>query len=209
MWVGLEAAATICGVKKPEWFQGATWVDQGRDVVWRADEVELVTAPVVGAIEEARALPDSWWEELRASLTALGKHATERVGMSQKHLTRRITEVFGDVDTHVDEWATSHTDVHWGNLTTDGHLLDWEDWGAGPRGLDAACLWQASLTDKDLAERVRREFAGDMNTRSGKLAQLLQCANAVRVAAKRGESTPFSEAAQAAADDLLVELRPI
>ncbi|WP_018682961.1 hypothetical protein [Actinokineospora enzanensis] len=207
VWIGLEAAATINDVKKPAWFQSATWVDQDRDVVWRADEVELVTAPVVGTVEEARALPDSWWEGLRESLTALGRHATERVGMSQKHLTRRITEVFGDVDTCIDEWATAHTDVHWGNLTTDGHMLDWEDWGAAPRGHDAACLWQASLTDHAVAEQVRRAFADDMNTRAGKLAQLLQCANAVRAAAKRGKSTPLSEAAQAAADDLLVDLR--
>ncbi|WP_121392397.1 hypothetical protein [Actinokineospora cianjurensis] len=207
VWVGLEAAATIRGVKKPEWFQGATWVDHDRDVVWRADEVELVTSPIVATSEEAGALPDSWWTSLRESLDALGAHTTERVGMSQKHLTHRITEVFGDVDTHVDEWATAHTDVHWGNLTTDGHLLDWEDWGAGPRGLDASCLWQASLPNRAVADRVRREFADDMTTRSGKLAQLLQCANAVRVAARRGESTPLSEAAQAAADDLLVELR--
>jgi hypothetical protein len=27
VWVGLEAAATIKNVRKPEWFQGATWID--------------------------------------------------------------------------------------------------------------------------------------------------------------------------------------
>ncbi|CRK55468.1 hypothetical protein [Alloactinosynnema sp. L-07] len=209
VWVGLEAAATIRGVRKPEWFQGATWVDPERDVVWRADEVELVNAPIVDTPASAVTLPGSWWTELRDSLAALGSHSTERVGMSQAHLTKRITEVFGDLDTSVDEWATAHTDVHWGNLTVDGYLLDWEDWGAGPRGLDAACLWQASLHDPELAARVQHEFSADMTSRSGKLAQLLQCANAVRIAARRGESTPLSVAAQAAADVLLVELRSV
>lgn len=207
VWVGLEAAATIRGVKKPEWFQGTTWTDEAREVVWRADEVELVVSPVVGSLDVAATLSDSWWAGLRESLSALGAHSTERVGMSQAHLTKRINEVFGSVDTTVDEWATAHTDVHWGNVTVDGYLLDWEDWGAAPRGHDAGCLWQAALPDPALAARVQREFAADLQTRSGKLTQLLQCANAVRIAARRGVSTPLSEAAQAAADVLLAELR--
>ncbi|MDQ3578949.1 MAG: hypothetical protein M3443_15440 [Actinomycetota bacterium] len=207
VWVGLEAAATIRGVRKPAWFQGTTWVDQTRDVVWRADEVELITAPVVGDLITASTLPDTWWATLRKSLTTLGAHQTERVGMAQAHLTKRINEVFAGVDTTVDEWATAHTDVHWGNVTVDGYLLDWEDWGAAPRGHDAACLWQSALPDPAVATRVRREFAADLQTRSGKLTQLLQCANAVRIAAKRGVSTPLSEAAQAAAGVLLTDLR--
>src|SRR5438445_10923256 len=46
-WVGLEAASTIRGVKKPEWFQGATWTDDSRGVVWRTDEVEMISVPIV------------------------------------------------------------------------------------------------------------------------------------------------------------------
>lgn len=207
VWIGLEAAATIRGVKKPDWFQSTTWTDQGRDVVWRADEVELITAPIVGDLATAATLPDSWWTSLRESLTALAAHPTERVGMSQAHLTKRITEIFGGVDTAVDEWATAHTDVHWSNLSAEGHILDWEDWGAAPRGHDAACLWQSSLPDPRLAARVHHEFAADLDTRSGKLAQLLQCANAIRAAARRGTSTPLSEPAKAAADVLLAQLR--
>jgi hypothetical protein len=208
VWVGLEAAATIRGVRKPEWFQGATWVDHARDVVWRADEMQRVASPVVGDLDAASELPDSWWAVMRESLTALGAHKTERVGMSQAHLTKRINEVFDGVESTVDEWTTAHTDVHWGNVTVDGDLIDWEDWGAAPRGHDAACLWQSALPDPALAARIQHEFAADMQTRSGKLAQLLQCANAIRIAARRGAPTPLSEPARAAADVLLEELRP-
>jgi hypothetical protein len=207
VWIGLEAAATIRGVKKPEWFQSATWTDQARDVVWRADEVELITAPVVGDLATAATLPVSWWVGLRESLTALGAQPTERIGMSQAHLTKRITEVFDGVGTVVDEWVTAHTDVHWSNLSMEGHIIDWEDWGSAPRGHDAATLWQSALPDPQMAARVQNEFAADLETRSGKLAQLLQCANAIRVAARRGAPTPLSEPAQAAADVLLAELR--
>jgi hypothetical protein len=207
VWIGLEAASTIRGVRKPEWFQSTTWVDAERDVAWRADEVELLSDPVVGDLATAAGLPDVWWASLRESLTALAAHPTERVGMSQAHLTRRITEVFDGVDTTVDEWATAHTDVHWHNLSAGAHLIDWEDWGLAPRGLDAACLWQASLPNPDLAARVLTEFATDLDTRSGKLALLVQCANAVRVARRRGTPTPLSEPAAVAAEKLVADLR--
>ncbi|MEC3979296.1 hypothetical protein [Amycolatopsis sp. H20-H5] len=207
VWVGLEAASTVKGVKKPEWFQGTTWADNAREVVWRADEVELISALVVGDLANAATLPDAWWATVRDSLTALAAHQTERVGMTQAHLTKRISEVFDGVNTTVDDWTTAHADVHWGNLSVEGHLIDWEDWGAAPRGLDAATLWQSALPDAAVAARVQHEFGGDLRTRSGRLSQLLVCANAIRIAARRGKPTPLSEPAKAAAQVLVAELR--
>jgi hypothetical protein len=126
--------------------------------------------------------------------------------MSQLHLSQRIGEVFPGVETTVDEWRTAHTDVHWANLTRDAYLIDWEDWGKAPRGHDAACLWQSALPDAAVTAQVERVFADDLATRSGKLAQLLQCANAIRVARRRGESTVLSGPAEQAAPALLAAL---
>lgn len=210
-WTGAEAASVIRGVTKPDWFQCASWIDELRGVVWRADEMELITSPVIKGSRDLATgadLPDSWWTRLKSSLTALGKHETDRVGMHQAHLSMRINQVFdGQVDTTVDEWVTAHADLHWENLTTDCHLLDWEDWGVAPRGLDATYLWGSSLPYPALAGRVQREFEADLQTRSGKLAQLLQCANIIRIAAKRGMATPPLEPAKEAAKVLLTELR--
>lgn len=209
-WTGAEAASVLRGVTKPDWFQCTSWTDDARSVVWRADEMELISSPVIEKISGLAAeteLPDSWWAGLKVSLTALGEHKTDRVGMRQEHLSMRINQVFDDqADTTVDEWVTAHADLHWGNLTVDCHLLDWEDWGMAPRGLDAAYLWGSSLPYPALAARVQREFAADMQTRSGKLAQLLQCANIIRIAAKRGTTTPLLEPAKEAANLLLAEL---
>lgn len=210
-WIGLEAAATIQGVPKPDWYQSTTWVDAERGQVWRADELEFIASPSVkaaGGLPVAADLPDSWWLSLRESLITLGEYQTERVGMSQAHLTKRIGQVFPDVSTTIDEWRTAHTDLQWSNVTLDGHILDWEDWGTAPRGHDAATLWQASLPDPVLRTRVEREFAADLETRSGKLSQLLKCANAIRIATDRGATTPLLEPAKAAADTLLRDLRP-
>lgn len=210
-WIGLEAASTIRGVPKPAWYQSATWADLDREQVWRADELEFVSSPSVkaaGGLEAANSLPDTWWQGLLDALTTLGAYETERIGMSQAHLTKRITQVFPDIDTTVDEWRTAHTDLQWSNLTLDGHILDWEDWGTAPRGHDAATLWQASLPDPALTARIEREFATDLQTRSGKLSLLLRCANAIRIATNRGTTTPLLEPAKAAAEKLLSELQP-
>ncbi|MGQ0778704.1 MAG: phosphotransferase [Pseudonocardiales bacterium] len=173
--------------------------------------MELISAQVIEKMSGFAAgteLLDSWWANLKKSLVVLGQHETDRVGMRQEHLSMRINQIFdGQVDTTVDEWVTAHADLHWGNLTVDCHLLDWEDWGAAPRGLDATYLWGASLPYPALAARVQREFEADLQTRSGKLAQLLQCANIIRIAAKRATATPFLEPTKEAAKMLLAELR--
>ncbi|MGQ0775550.1 MAG: hypothetical protein ACT4NY_14215 [Pseudonocardiales bacterium] len=211
-WAGAECASVLRGVAKPDWFQTASWRDDPRGVVWRIDEMELVSSPAInstGVIATELELSESWWASLRKSLAALAEHETDRVGVRQEHLSLRINQVFPDeVDTTIDEWVTAHADLHWGNLTApDCYLLDWEDWGAAPRGRDAVTLWGVSLLVPALADRVQREFQTDLQTRSGKLAQLLFCSNVIRVNAKRADPSPLVQPAKRAAEMLLTELR--
>ncbi|MBA8827812.1 hypothetical protein FHX42_005219 [Saccharopolyspora lacisalsi] len=207
-WTGLEDAARVVGVRKPGWIQAVEWVDVERNVVWRADELELVTAAVVGGLtHRPEDLPDEWWQRLAGSLELLQAYSTDRIALSQAHLSDRIRSVFGDrVDTTVTEWRTAHGDLHWGNVTVDGELLDWEAWGLGPRGLDAACLWGISLTDPLLAERIEREFAAELSTRSGRLCRLMVCATAIRAAQHRADAEAVAAPARDAAETLVAEL---
>jgi hypothetical protein len=85
--------------------------------------------------------------------------------------------------------------------------MDWEDWWAAPRGYDAAVLGGVSSQVSALADRVQREFQTDLQTRSGKLAQLLFSANVIRVNAKRADPSPLVEPAKRAAGVLLADLR--
>lgn len=211
-WTGAECASVLTGVSKPQLRRSVRWQDEARDTVWRADEMTMVEAPVVaenGSITTDPELGGAWWSGLKESLTALASYRTDRVGMGQAHLTRRLTEVFGDaVDTGVDEWSTAHADLHWGNLTApDCYLLDWEDWGAAPRGYDAATLWGFSLGVPTVADLVHHEFRQDLSTRAGQLSQLLFCANVLRAYARSGRSMPFTEPARRAADSLIDRLR--
>ncbi len=210
-WTGAECASVLVGVAKPELFRSVRWEDRLRGVVWRADEMTLITAPMVsmsGSISADPGLSDGWWKSLAGSLAALAAYDTERVTMPQDHLSRRIAEVFGvQVNSTIDEWTTAHGDLHWGNLTApDLHVLDWEDWGRGPRGLDAATLWGHSLGVPRVAARVQAEFDADLSARSGKIAQLLFCANVLRAHGRSGKTMPFTEPARAASRALVSEL---
>ncbi|MEU9120588.1 aminoglycoside phosphotransferase [Streptomyces sp. NPDC048506] len=210
-WTGLEASVAIEGVPRPNWFAASMWHDEGRGVVWRADEMSLATSPALspaGTVDRDPSLAEAWWADLRTALGNLARHETSRVCVQQSHLSRRIGEVYGDqVDTTVAEWTCAHGDVGYANLTaTPLTLLDWEDWGLAPAGWDAACLWSASLPVPVLAARVLNVFADVLNTRTGQLSRLMLCANVARAYRRTGKAGPLTGAMEAAAAELLASL---
>jgi hypothetical protein len=187
---GPEVAAVIEGVAKPEWYQAVSWLDHDRSVMWRADESQLIEVPSVrrGAswATDPNELSDAWWITLTGSLWALAGFPTTRVAtptmqpITEERLTKVIHKAFPDVDTTVDEWTTAHGDLFWTNLTAPAcWLLDWEDWGRAPRGYDAASLWHDSLAMPAIAERVVSELKSELDTRSGKLCQLMRCVETI------------------------------
>lgn len=124
---------------------------------------------------------------LDKSLTALAGYDTTRVAtpgtveITQEHLTRTLTAAFptlSTADTAVKEWCTAHADLNWANLTAPRcWMLDWEDWGRAPRGLDAANLWACSLAVPGLAgahrgsrrpQRMRPELGRSARWAGGK-----------------------------------------
>lgn len=71
------------------------------------------------------------------------------------------------------QWATIHGDLHWNNLLMpDFGLLDWELWGRGPAGTDAATLYCYSLLVPEMARTVRENFADILDTPAGQVAQI-------------------------------------
>ncbi|MDX2758194.1 MULTISPECIES: hypothetical protein [Streptomyces] len=186
-WNGPESAAVLSGVVMPCWNAGFAWREPGEPVMWRADEMELVNAAPVGqgalVIENPR-LPDEWWSALNASLDALTAQSAPRIAtpdtetMTQELVTATLGEVFPEVpDTTVEEWLPAHADLTWANVTgPEFCMIDWEDWGMAPRGLDAATLWGHSLAVPALAERVWCERRPDLESRSGRLMALFVCA---------------------------------
>lgn len=210
-WTGFETALAIKDVPRPIWRAAAAWHDAGRDVVWRAEEMTTAAAPVISetaTITIDPRLPEQWWSDLRAALSALAAHETTRVCMSQAHLSSRISDAYGDtIDTTITDWACVHGDLGWANLCGPAlSILDWEDWGRGPAALDAACLWAASLRVPQLAQKVCEVFHDALSTRTGRLSRLLLCANTTRAHRRSGQRTPLTEPMATAAEELLAEL---
>ncbi|MGI5438673.1 hypothetical protein ACQEV4_15035 [Streptomyces shenzhenensis] len=214
-WNGPESAAVLSGIVMPRWYAGFAWREEGEPVMWRADEMELVNAAPVGqaalVIEHPR-LPDAWWSALNASLDALAAQPAPRIAtpdteaITQELVTAHLGEVFPEVsDTTVEEWLPAHADLTWANVTgPEFCMIDWEDWGIAPRGLDAATLWGQSLAVPALAERVWSERRPDLESRSGRLMALFFCAKIAGPHARPED--PRLEPARKEATRLIAEL---
>ncbi len=200
----------------PRWHAGLSWRDPYEPVMWRADEVEFVTGEPVGqaalVIREPQ-LPDAWWSGLNASMDALAAETTPRVAtpdtesITQDLVNATVRQAFPQVaDLFIDEWAPAHADLTWANVMgPEFCIIDWEDWGTAPRGLDAATLWGNALAVPALADRVRDERRPDLESRSGRLMALFVCAKIVGPYAH--EADPRLEPARKAAVRLIQELQ--
>ncbi|MEU6267817.1 phosphotransferase [Saccharopolyspora shandongensis] len=208
-WGGIASSEQLRGVSKPSWLCSLDWFENG--FRWRADETDLITDPPVSQrarIEAPPTLPEAWWEAFNQSLNALRAHCPDHSAtrhtalLTQERMTWLITSVFGEIDTKVTEWCAVHGDLSWANLTApECVFLDWEDWGRGPVGFDAASLWALSLPVPELADRITVERASDLATRSGRISWLYQCAGLLD-----SETDPvFIEPAREQADRLLAE----
>lgn len=162
-WTGNADANAVTGLAKPrvlavhEWAEGE-WRRQ------RAEVMTLLPGTPCSATDTARSdlgedLSDGWWTELRSALDRLATTTTERVGTDQEKVDRRVHAAFGAaVDVRIQRWETVHGDLHWSNVLRPLGILDWELWGRGPAGTDAATLYCYSLTAPPLARQVQDRF---------------------------------------------------
>lgn len=183
-WTGTADANAITGIRKPRVLDVHEWTEHD----WRTQRAEVMTV-VPGQVcsptetlHKPIDLPEHWWTDLERSLATLRKIPTQRVNADQAKITERVQARFGDtVDTKVSQWETVHGDLHWNNLLgPDFALLDWELWGQGPDGTDAATLYLYSLLVPDVAARVHATFADQLDASTGRLAQLYVAARLFR-----------------------------
>jgi hypothetical protein len=217
---GMEAAELLHGITKPAWFGAVSWRDTVGDdaVMWRADEVEFVSASPIrsrGSLHEIPDLSDTWWAAFNSSLDNLTSQRTVRIAtpdtetITQELVSGAIEQAFPDeVDSVItdDPWVPAHADLNWANVTgPECWILDWEDHGLAPRGLDAATLWVTSLAVQPLAERVYRERRADLETRSGKLMALFHCSKILNDTSAR--DSPIFEPVTREANKLVADLK--
>lgn len=189
-WTGNSDANTITGVTKPTVLGTAEWEEGPRRV--RAEVMTLVPghpcSPADILTRELR-LPRQWWPELRRSLHVLAATPTSRECVSAAMLADRLRSRFGiDVSSRAVRWETVHGDLHWANLHQPQlAMVDWEWWGRGPTGLDAATLYCYSFLAPATAQRVHDTFGDILSTPQGAIAQLYVCARLL-ARAERGDN---------------------
>lgn len=181
-WTGNLDANVFLDLAKPRVLSVFEWEE------WRQQRAEVMTrmpgrpCSPTDALRTDVDLSDEWWTELRRTTDTVAATPTERVNSSQDKVTERLAQRFGDaVVPTVPEWETVHGDVHWANLLRPRFgLLDWEWWGRGPAGTDAATLLCYSLLVPAIAQRVREVYADVLNTPAGRFAQLYVVARLLR-----------------------------
>lgn len=186
-WEGNVEANAIMGVPKPQVLRWVDWHDdspyRGGGCRLRGEVMTLIDATAVsddGILREDPALSESWWHRLGAALAALAAHSApveDPVGTVD--YTIRSTHYHFDVELDAAAvssglmWATSHADLHWGNLTRPVlFILDWETWRLTPAGYDVATLYCNSLLHPPTAYRLRAQFEEVMTSPSGQFALL-------------------------------------
>ncbi|WP_167545510.1 phosphotransferase [Amycolatopsis rubida] len=192
MWTGIASSAAITGVPMPRPLAAAAWTSdrwaavEGHPRGLRADVVTRLEGRPCSPTEVLRQdleLPDDWWSDLVAALQNLRGTPTTRFarGSGPDHA---IADVFGAeiADRHpITRWETTHGDLHWNNLFGPRvGILDWEMWGKGPAGTDAATLLCCALLTPRTAQRVRDAFADVLDTEAGRAAQLFVAARLIQ-----------------------------
>jgi hypothetical protein len=179
------------------------------ELVWRADECEFVEQPPVipaGTLTADPGLSDAWWHDLARALDTVTTTAVPlpQQTVDQRRFTERITSAFGsDVDTTVTVWGGLHGDMAYANLTAPAlFLLDWEEFGCGPVGLDHARLWADSLAAPGIAERCAAEFAAYLDTRQGLLCRAYGLVSLLALPAGEPLREPAERSAQQLSDAL-------
>ncbi|MGH3157804.1 MAG: aminoglycoside phosphotransferase [Streptosporangiaceae bacterium] len=187
-WTGNSDANVIDAIAKPVVLDTAEWEEGPRRV--RAEAMTLLPGhpcSPTDVLATGLALPRHWWTELRRSLCAVSATRTNRECVDGSQLAERVRRFGIEADLSAIEWETVHGDLHWANLFEPQFaILDWEWWGRGPAGLDAATLYCYSLLAPATAQRVHDTFRDVLSTPQGAIAQLYACARLLS-RAERGD----------------------
>lgn len=171
-WTGNADANAIGEVRKPRVLGLVQWdVTEGR-----RQRAELMTyvpgqrCSDTDALHTELDLPDQWWADLRRTVEVVRAVPTERMRDDEPAIRKAVRDALG-TEPGISRWETVHGDLHWANLLQPRFaLLDWELWGRGPAGTDAATLYCYSLLAPKTAARVWETFSDVLDSADGRAA---------------------------------------
>ncbi len=172
---GWATSVAIPGVSKPTWYRCHDFEHDGRAM--RADVLSVAPAPVCSGelvLTTRPPIGSAWFAEMRRSVDALARWPTDRVGV-------------GTRPPGVKRWVTSHTDMHWCNLTAPVFcILDWDSWGLAPLGFGPATAYCSALLVPDVAQQVYTTFRDHLETGDGRISLTIAANHLIQVAEDEG-----------------------
>lgn len=195
----MEAKDGITGLRAPRLLK----ILPGADDRYSACLMSFVASPTLSKtpeIDEMPSLCEDFWDKLKTQLKAIEPTQPLYVSCRQEFITRRICERYGaHLPTKIHKWGSIHGDLHWGNITEDATLLDWEGWGKGPFCLDAAFLYGYSVCVPTMTEVLEQRFPFLFQTSDGLICLLFVCAELLRMVEIYGDHPKLEKPLQALA----------
>jgi hypothetical protein len=176
----IEADEVFGTVPRPSILRAFEWEAGG--LHWHALQFSLAHSRAISErawiTGQRTSIPDQWLGELKHAVNNISRVPLTRWCLHPGTAARMISQRFGgNVPFEIDEWRTAHGDLNWSNLTAPVFaILDWEFWGAAPRGFDAATLLAHTFNDPPLFRRIEALFSDDLDTPSGVVARLYRYA---------------------------------
>jgi hypothetical protein len=173
---GWATSAAITGVSKPMWYRTHEFEHQGEAM--RADLLSLAPSPACTRdliLTERPPIAAEWFRELRRSIDALERFPTERSSIDAERVRSAVLSRVGSrFPCHVERFVTSHTDMHWCNITAPTFcLLDWDSWGLAPYGFGPATAYCAAILVPDIANEIYATFRDQLETPDGQISLML------------------------------------
>lgn len=128
-------------------------------------------------LDETAQVPSFFLRELALNLHFLGNASCSFASLRQNIVTRRLHEwcdVPSSLPIKVKSWATIYGGLCWSDLTENGIILGWQNWGVGPKDMDAAWLYVLALKNKNVTRNIELYFPDLLGTYDG-LICLLFC----------------------------------
>ncbi|MGI8308128.1 aminoglycoside phosphotransferase [Saccharopolyspora hattusasensis] len=204
-WTGnTDANALPPSIPRPRVLDTVEWAEGRQQRAELATRLQGRPCSATDAPTNHLRLDPAWWAALRRTLATLAATPTHRIHANQEWVSHRIRSAFGDqLDAHVGQWETVHSDLHWNNLLQpEFGLLDWEGWGRGPAGTDAATLLCCSVLAPTTYRDVRAIFRDVLDSPTGRVAQLYATARLLH-RVDMDERHEFADALRAHARTLL------
>jgi hypothetical protein len=170
-FLGELDAQALHGIAKPEIFGVHVW--HKRNIRWQALLMTLSPGNPISETpwisENSPLVDEACLLSLKENLARVAKFPTPKIRL-------HTAELFQFLSVHecppVTELVTNHGDVHWAHICQPFFLLDWEHFGAAPRGFDAAYLLSFSLKHPALCARLKEIFKDELYSPSGIASQI-------------------------------------